>query len=779
MAKVYVSSTYEDLKECRANVRLALQRLHQDDVAMETYVAEPQRPVDKCLKDVAECDLYVGVFAWRYGYVPPGHHQSITELEYRTAVDRGKDRLIFLLDADAPWPRSLVERGSGADRIEELRAELSQEHICSFFSTAQELATLVATAVANWLTAQGRAVEAHGAIPADALNAYYDRLQQQFARLDLDALTPPQREEYLQIWLQSVFVEQSVRENPPPLELPKELWQRLQAEAELEEDDLPAGFDLEDLRQAKEAYQAKPLRPVLDVLTQPAGQRVVLLGDPGSGKSTLARYLVLSLITTADGDERLATLRGYLPVLIELRTYTGLRRKNERETFLEFIDHLARMEGLGLDREALDTHLRQDGRALVIFDGLDEIFDPEERDRVSRQIAGFATRYPQARLLVTSRIIGYRRSTLADARFTHHTLQDLDEDQISEFLTSWYTLALHDRPGDAEKRRQRLETAIRESRPIRELAGNPMLLTILAIIGKNQELPQERWKVYDHAATVLVEHWDINRHLRDHRIKADFLGEEDKKELLRRVAYRMQAGIGGLAGNYLPGDALRAEFEDYLISRYRRDPADAKVIATAMIGQFRERNFILSRYGSEVYGFVHRAFLEYFCAEALVWQFEKDQELSLPQLKHEVFGRHWNDPSWQEVLRLIASMIADRFAGELIAFLAHEAYSPWPLDFDDRPPRNLALAVQCLTELRNISAVTPQAMLVIRVIISLLEHSAGIRNHRGPEMLLEREVIPAVEVIGATWPGREVILSGTVPEVRQLHGSLSLAMRPD
>ena len=50
-----------------------------------------------------------------------------------------------------------------------------------------------------------------------------------------------------------------------------------------------------------------------------------------------------------------------------------------------------------------------------------------------------------------------------------------------------------------------------------------MLLTILAIIGKGQELPRERWKLYDHAATVLVDHWDVNRHLRDEHIDADFI----------------------------------------------------------------------------------------------------------------------------------------------------------------------------------------------------------------------------------------------------------------
>jgi HEAT repeat protein len=756
MARVYVSSTYQDLKEYREGVRLVLQRLRQEDVAMETYVAEPERPVDKCLNDVAACDLYIGVFAWRYGYVPPGFTQSITELEYRTAVQYSKDRLIFLLAEDAPWPHSMIEKGSGAERIEALRAELSQGHLCSFFWTAQELATLVTTAVANWLSLHDRELAGRGTIAPEELDTYFERLQQQYARLDLDALTPPQREEYLRIRLQAVFVEPSVRENPPPLELPKELWRKLQAEGEFHEGDLPTGFDLEDLRRAREVYERRPRRPAIDVLIDPGVQRVVLLGDPGAGKSTLARYLVLSM-TTPDGDERLSALRSHLPLLIELRAYAVLQAKGTHRTFLEFLDHLGRTEGLGLNHETLDAYLTHDGRALVIFDGLDEVLDPEERDTIARHIAGFAARYPKSRVLVTSRIIGYRRATLADAGFMHYTLQDLDEGQIGAFLTSWYVLALHDRPKDAEPRRQRLQVAIQESRPIRELAGNPLLLTILAVISKHQELPRERWKVYDHAATVLVEHWDVNRHLREKRILADFLGEDDKKELLRRIAFRMQAGVGGLAGNYLTGDALREEFERYLTLRYQRGPVEAKVIATAMIAQFRERNFILSRYGPEAYGFVHRAFLEYFCAGAYVWQFEKNQELTLEQLKQNVFARHWEDASWREVLRLIAGLVAERFAGELVVFLARDAYRPWPRVFGDRPPRNIALAVQCLTEIRNLRAVGEQASLVLRVLMNLFEYSSGVED-LGRNVLLEREIVPAVEAIGEAWPDRETYL---------------------
>jgi predicted NACHT family NTPase len=143
-----------------------------------------------------------------------------------------------------------------------------------------------------------------------------------------------------------------------------------------------------------------------------------------------------------------------------------------------------------------------------------------------------------------------------------------------------------------------------------------MLLTIMAIIGKHQELPRERWKLYDHAASVLIEHWDVKRHMESINVDAPFIGEDDKKELLRRLAFRMQAGGAGLKGNYIHREQLEKEFHDYLVERFTLSPDRATTISRIMIDQFRQRNFILSLYGASVYGFVHRAFLEYFCATA-------------------------------------------------------------------------------------------------------------------------------------------------------------------
>jgi tetratricopeptide (TPR) repeat protein len=150
MTQIYISSTYSDLVEHRKQVYDVLRKMRYDVIAMEDYAATDERPLDKCLADVAASHLYVGIFAWRYGYIPPGQERAITELEYRRAGEAGLERLIFLLPEDAPWPRNQVEKGPGAEKIEALRAELGAAHIVEFFHSPEELAAQVATAVDVW-----------------------------------------------------------------------------------------------------------------------------------------------------------------------------------------------------------------------------------------------------------------------------------------------------------------------------------------------------------------------------------------------------------------------------------------------------------------------------------------------------------------------------------------------------------------------------------------------------------------------------------------------------
>ena len=158
MTRIYISSTFTDLEKYRAAVISALHRIQKDVVAMEDAVARNALPMDQCRADVASCDIYVGIFAQRYGYIPPHDNperKSITELEYRHAVELDKPRLIFLLKEDAGWPPlTLVDayngEGEGGKRIKTLREELGKEHWAKFFSRPDELAELINSSVTVW-----------------------------------------------------------------------------------------------------------------------------------------------------------------------------------------------------------------------------------------------------------------------------------------------------------------------------------------------------------------------------------------------------------------------------------------------------------------------------------------------------------------------------------------------------------------------------------------------------------------------------------------------------
>ncbi len=154
VAKIYISSTFSDLIEYRKAACKILCSMDHSVKAMEQYVAADQRPLDKCLADVEACEVYVGIFAWRYGFIPAPtqgnpERRSITELEYRRARESGKPCLIYLLDENHPWPPQKIEKGEGGEKLAQFRKELSDAHIVSFFKTPDDLAKLVIASVAN------------------------------------------------------------------------------------------------------------------------------------------------------------------------------------------------------------------------------------------------------------------------------------------------------------------------------------------------------------------------------------------------------------------------------------------------------------------------------------------------------------------------------------------------------------------------------------------------------------------------------------------------------
>lgn len=145
--KVYLSSTFLDLNHHRETVAVALRKAKYDVTMMEEYVARDEMVEIACQGDVSGCDAYVGIFAWRYGYVPEDNNpekKSVTELEYSTAAQRKIPCLLFLLKDEAEWPKEM--RDADVARITELRTRLKKR--CSaYFAGANDLAVEVLAAL--------------------------------------------------------------------------------------------------------------------------------------------------------------------------------------------------------------------------------------------------------------------------------------------------------------------------------------------------------------------------------------------------------------------------------------------------------------------------------------------------------------------------------------------------------------------------------------------------------------------------------------------------------
>ncbi len=544
-----------------------------------------------------------------------------------------------------------------------------------------------------------------GIAPDYDLKKYAEALQETYGNLRLESLNET-GVYYNELKLWKIFVPQNVRECqeflPQVYEIPKEYIKHLRESGEEIEI-----LSKEELERERQRYFNQQSRSIWEIIGDPTAeqqkrpiQHKVILGDPGSGKSSLLQYLALTWAQRPTSELSLYPL----PLLIELRLYGRDKQEGKCDGLLSFI-HKGNVT-CRLNEHQLHEKLKESS-AIALFDGIDEIFDPGLREEVVRDIHRFSNDYPGVQIIVTSRWLGYKGQTLRDAGFRHFMLQELEAGQIQDFIWRWHNLTFRDTDQeDKTRKRDRLNRAIQNSKAIRELAGNPLLLTMMAILNRNQELPRDRPELYNQASRLLLHQWDVERTL-EYLPDLKTIDYGDKQAMLRSVAGFMQSSEKGLAGNVIGKEDLEKIIADHLAKMQVSSPLMA---ARSLIEQLRTRNFILCYLGADSYGFVHRTFLEYFCASEFVWRFEKRQTLTIEGLINEAFHPHWQDENWHEVLRLICGMIDARFAGEIINFLletdrvARDQDNPQEALGDSGTTKgleNLLLAAICLAEVSD------------------------------------------------------------------------------
>jgi len=150
--KAFLSSTYVDLIEHRKLAVEALERLGQEVGRMELFGARPQEPLKACLSDIEACDIFIGIYAHRYGYTPSNSETSITEAEYNHAAEHKKPVFCFLVNEDYPWPPKMIEEQPAQSKLQHFKRRIAEASVVDDFTTPEVLAFKVASSVGRYLT---------------------------------------------------------------------------------------------------------------------------------------------------------------------------------------------------------------------------------------------------------------------------------------------------------------------------------------------------------------------------------------------------------------------------------------------------------------------------------------------------------------------------------------------------------------------------------------------------------------------------------------------------
>lgn len=146
--QVFVSSTYEDLKEERLGVMNALIEKHCLPVVMEKFPACDMKQIDYIKKLIDEVDYYVLIIAGKYGSIEKISNKSYTQLEYEYAKSKNVPIASFVLQNTDVLASAKVEKTTKRRKqLERFKQLVMADKMCKTWSNKDELARHVQNAI--------------------------------------------------------------------------------------------------------------------------------------------------------------------------------------------------------------------------------------------------------------------------------------------------------------------------------------------------------------------------------------------------------------------------------------------------------------------------------------------------------------------------------------------------------------------------------------------------------------------------------------------------------
>lgn len=418
---------------------------------------------------------------------------------------------------------------------------------------------------------------------------------------------------------------------------------------------------LDSSKKTEEKTSSEERESVGKVLSEHS--RLAILADPGGGKTTLLKRLAIAYAfpdRRKSIDDNLPD-REWLPLFVRCRQLANLATSSIGD-ILSLIPNWAEMSELAEPFSLLVHRALREGKVLLLIDGLDEISDEHERVSFIKQVRTFLAVYPTVSIIVTSREAGFRIVGGAlSAHCEHYKIADFDDDDITRLTLAWHKEVV----GDQEKVRleaEKLAKTICETKRVRELAKNPLLLTTLLLVKRwVGQLPSRRSVLYGKAIEVLLMTWNVEGYEPidpDEAIpQLAFIAFAMMKEGVQRISSRRLKELLRLAREQMP------EVLGY-----------ARISISEFVKRIESRSSILILSGHEIeqgtlypmYEFRHLTFQEYLTARAIVEGYypdRKDGDTILSILKP-----HLEDENWKEIVPL-AAVLAGRKVQPLIQHL--------------------------------------------------------------------------------------------------------------
>lgn len=361
--------------------------------------------------------------------------------------------------------------------------------------------------------------------------------------------------------------------------------------------------------------------------------RTLVRGLAGGGKTTLLQWLALAT-ARHELPVELANLKGLVPFVLPLRTLVrggGLPGPQEY------------LEAVGCPLHASQPHgwtdrVLEEGRALLLIDGLDEI-PQTQRAQAQQWLRELLAAYPRATYVVTTRPSAVPEGWLAGHGFTELTVRPMSSRDVAVFVARWHAAARANADTGQEvehltELEEELRDTVRSQRDLARLATTPLLCALVCVLNRDRRghLPHGRMELYEAALSLLLVRRD-----RERDIDAPenlVVTEHQNVQLLQRLAYWLvrngQTELDRETALALIDDALPA------MPNLARQGDAAEVLAHLLA-----RSGLLRTPAAGTIDFVHRTFQDFLGAKAAI------EARDIPLLV-----RNAHDDQWEDVVRM-------------------------------------------------------------------------------------------------------------------------------